>query len=121
MAGRSLTSGADAVIGFNVMSAASDVADIASLDEEEMHAYLKGNMVGGCIRVTCLSASDEGAIGMAVSNIEGGTVPTEDVSYEMVSTYPDGLLMVIDPDVCEIAFYKVSEGALVTAKVLVSE
>ena len=121
MAGKSLTAGADAVIGFNVMSAASDVADIASLDEEEMHAYLKGSIVGGCIRVMGLSASYDGAVGMAVSNMEGGTVPTEEVSYEMVSTYPDGLLMVIDPDVCEIAFYKVVEGALVSAKVLVSE
>jgi hypothetical protein len=121
MVGKSLTAGADAVIGFNVMSAASDLADIASLDEEEMHAYLKGSITEGCIRITGLSPSYEGAVGMVVSNIEGGTSPTEEVSYEMISTYPDGLLMVIDPDVCEIAFYKVVEGALASAKVLVSE
>ena len=116
-----LLSNVDAVIGSGVMDISSDIADILSMNEECMSMYLVGCKTDcGYYQIKSVSKTSDCSIGLCMSNLDGGTVPTDKMVVAM-SEYPDGLLMIIDPYACEIGFYKNTEKGLVQAKVLVSE
>lgn len=118
----SITAGADVVLRSGVMDVASDIAELLSLREECMDAYLIGSHEGDHIMVDSISRVSDGAVGLCMSDVEGGTAPTDDMRLAMSQEFhEEGVLMVIDPYACEIAVYRVDDGELMPAKVLISE
>lgn len=116
-----LTAGADAVLKSGIMDVASDLAELSSIQDEGLRAYLVGRREDEVVMVDSLSRKSDDAVGMCVSNVEGGLIPEDDVIGTMLSEFPQGILMVIDPYACEIAFYRFSENEAIRAKVLVME
>lgn len=104
-----------------VMEAASDVADLLSMNDEAMDANLIGyRKEDGCFIIESVSRKSEGSVGKCMSSTEGGVEPTEKM-IGMMDDHPDGILMIIDPYACEIRFYRNTEDGLVDARILVSE
>lgn len=111
----------DAIVKSGVMEAASDVADLLSMNDEVMDANLIGyRKDDGCLIIESVSRKDEHSVGKCMSSMDGGVEPTEEM-ISMMDAYPDGILMVIDPYACEIRFYRNTEDGLADARILVSE
>lgn len=111
----------DAIVKSGVMEAASDVADLLSMNDETMDANLIGyQKENGCFVIESVSRKTENSIGKCLSSTEEGITLTEAMIGSM-DDYPDGILMIIDPYACEIRFYRNSAEGLIDARVLVSE
>lgn len=109
------------VVKSGVMDVASDIAELMSLQDGCMDAYLVGRYEGDCVFVDTVSREDVGSVGLCISNEEGGLEPDDSVRMRLSDMHPRAVLMMIDPYACEIAVYRMDGGDLVHAKVMIME
>ncbi len=120
-----LGSKADAIIDPRVIEAVAIRGEDEAAEGRDAETYLTGAVCedakGRFLSVEGASLSSEDAIGMCISYEDGGLEILDESREKFLSMFSDGLLVVIDVYAHQVAIFKIKEGEIVPASVLMRE